>query len=31
MVVGAHFLTDLVTGMLLGVTVGAACRRMAPG
>ncbi|MDN3564665.1 phosphatase PAP2 family protein [Paeniroseomonas aquatica] len=29
--VGAHFLTDLVTGMLLGVTVGACCRRAAQG
>ena len=31
MVVGAHFFTDLVTGMLLGVTIGAICRRAAPG
>lgn len=29
MVMGAHFFTDLIAGALLGVTVGAACRRIA--
>jgi membrane-associated phospholipid phosphatase len=29
MVVGAHFLTDVIAGALLGVTIGAACRRIA--